>query len=1530
MAKPAPTDGLRLTGNLHFGAGGVSIEYLLGAFVKSASFANGVWTLTFQDASGDESTAVLPPGWTVAGVEPSSPYEGMGWYDTTANVLKIYDGSAFEAVTATAKLADDSVTPAKLDAGDAIKKDAFLARVNALRRDLNNIATLTIAQQRTLLLATGTLIPGARPAPSAAYSGRTWIDDHDDRAYVCRNRQEASTAVGGLWADAATTTAGIEIAERLADLDDPASVDDYAYTYSDNKWWRGAVRNTQNVWRETQPTTALSGKLTLTPNWNTVWLGKHRWDYNATQQLPHSALPANTDYYFYNTRTVTVRKLERDDYSAAGTLFDHWQWESLVATAAEIDIIEARDGNLPALASDGTDDRQIAVANDGLHFVRLVPEAATPATVGTWTSYTFNKSNPTRVYIGVVSTGDDPTSGTVGDFNYNSIFRRFRIYRAAGTWAWFNDHWEDLSDEDTAWPVRFVGHHASRAEAAAYAASSGIKTGQTFVAFTGSEIETASQFDAGTSARFSRHWRFLPVGVAGAAATDNDDYLTALAFAVASGVVSAKATLHDGGEVIVKGANLLAPLANPALTGEPTAPTPLPAGDDTQISTKKYVDDAAVGGNAGLVRGPLLAQVTLPTTPRVVGQAVFASSELAWIIPTGVTGVTASTVDILNLDAIPDNVGDAAIGIFVCVTVGTDETLCEFFPWLHSASSSSGLISWWTKDNLFISVELGKDTIIGNVHWYMQLQSLVGGTAVRSYAADTKVNVYLARAAGPAGPEGPEGSVSAAQLATETAERKKIDIAEALARDLEDTSLGTRITNENTGRTEGDTDEATARTAADTDLGTKIIATRAVADAGVLAATNETAARKVADIALATRIDTLGGGVGSIETTLFDGTVTGSTSNVLRALNNGASPAYTDEVVVPETGDLLFFAYIGSNGSYAGHFQISAKEFIARKGVQGITGGQGQSTGFSFPVGQNRAITVTHRTVGSVKRFLWSSSHDVSVAWRLEIIHLTPAPPDPGEPSYKPGLAPFRFVGSDRAAAVAAREEYFLGEVALSQAYVDIYSSGNASRIRVTLDPSVTEQVGAAGNSWNLLLGADHNNTSVTVTPDTAAKTFTLRLPSAGIRLDALARDLDGNTRLNAEVVGNGSSLVNYIATWGPNPAVGSASPFGHGAVQSTTERTAWRAAYEADTELVLVLDYGIVEEYQHWNVAVAPVVSDWETVLTLVDPPIPIWSAGSSQNLFAGTSRTAAVAARDEYSLRNAGVKQATRLLPLGTSTTQGVRVTLAADAAIGTVGNTWAVVANGAAFAGSNSALTYDVVGQVVGVNYNSANLTAEALAHLFNVTPGFSAELVGGISQRAVGFIAAQIAGAFSGGVNAAFNARTVWIADYDNDSDQYITLSYGQILERQVRRASMWSTVDTIEIPKAVPAGVRLLVHDNAVPGENFQWWQNVTNSAVGQSFIERTGGTIQMETVGSQYLSIPATNSIVYFRISDGTNTTIATLAHLVLPDGTRVASSITAMLGSQPILLTILASGRVVGTRPTVGTTNVGLDAWVQ
>ena len=58
MAIPA-YEALRLGGNLAFGDGGMSSDFLTGTFVKSVAFVNGVWTLTFQDADGAEMNAVL-------------------------------------------------------------------------------------------------------------------------------------------------------------------------------------------------------------------------------------------------------------------------------------------------------------------------------------------------------------------------------------------------------------------------------------------------------------------------------------------------------------------------------------------------------------------------------------------------------------------------------------------------------------------------------------------------------------------------------------------------------------------------------------------------------------------------------------------------------------------------------------------------------------------------------------------------------------------------------------------------------------------------------------------------------------------------------------------------------------------------------------------------------------------------------------------------------------------------------------------------------------------------------------------------------------------------------------------------------------------------------------------------------------------------------------------------------------------------------------------------------------------------------
>ena len=1554
MATSAAYEALRLTGNLNFGDGGVSVDFLVGSFIKSAILANGIWTLTFQDASGMEETSTLPAGWVPSATELSNPYKGLGWYDTTANLLKIYNGTSFESLTGvagsladlsvtTAKLAtdavtaeklasdavtavkikddavttdkiadnavtsaqiadnavgtneieNDKVTTAKLDAGTEVKQDAFLTRINALRRDLDNIATLTIAEQRTLLLSLGSLIDGPRPAPSAAYAGRTWIDDHDDRAYVCRNRQEVSSAVGGLWADANTTTAGVEIAENLGDLDDSASVNDYAYTYADNKWWRGAVHNSQNVWRETQPTTALSGVLTLTPNWNTVWLGQHRWDYNATQQLPHSALPANTDYYFYNNRTVTVRKFKRADYSAAGTVFDHWQWESLVATAAEIDIIEARDGNLPALASDGTDDRQIAVANDGLHFVRLVPEAATAATVGTWTSYVFSKSNPTRAYIGVVST-DDPTSGTVGDFYYNSTFHRWRIYAAAGTWAWFNDHWEDLSDEDTAWPVRFVGHHATRAEAVAYAASSGIKTGQTFVAFTGTEIETASQFDAGTSARFSRHWRFLPVGAAGAPTIDNNDYLNALAFAVTSGVVSAKATLHDGDEVKATGADLLAPLASPVFTGTPTADT-APLGTNTkQLATTAFVkaaspsqtgEDAGVGSrtliyDAAGVGNSLTTQVGADNNPHLI--KTFTVPSLAVNEEFNIT-LIASIGNSQPVSSLYVTLGSAVQFI-------TDGTSAEL---LSARTSGVGLASSLTAGEIvreastsnWISHQAGDVTF-----------TLVGAGATSTLAITfTELKVYVTR---PQVRSSGEDATARADIATEAKARSDADIAEALVRGNADTALGTRITN--AGNTSDDADTV-------------------LDDAAT---------------ALGKRIDALVASSGLVDTTIFDGDVSGSNSNVLRQLYQGASPPVTDNIVVPETGDLLFIVY-SKNRGFSGHFQIAAKDFITKTGVSGGVGGQGDNAGFAFPIGQNKSFTVTHRVVSSVKRFLWATQYNVNLTWHLKIIHLTPAKPStPSRPNYKPGLAPFRFVGLDRTAAIAAREKYFAGVISLSQAYVNIFSAGMTSYIQVMLHSPPIEQVGAAGNDWNLVLGTDHTNTSVTISPNTPGKTFTLRLPDAGITLDALAADLDSNSRLNAQVVGDGNALVDYTATWGSNPTVGSASPFSHGGDQIITERTAWRAEYIANPNFVLVLDYGILEEYQHWAVAVAPAVSDWETVLTLIKPPVADYSPGLIPNTFRGANRAAAAAALDEYVDGVSLITQAS--LRIYSNANNYLTVTLNAVVAVGTKGNKWSLRWGGDSASSREIDLnTVDSLFRAT-LKWDSNNSTLADLHAEFNRDSKFSSvvtgddALVASINET----FGSDVIGNtvfFTGGLRTHTDTH-VWFSHYADDPVATVTLEYESRQEMQVWDAALenFRTVFILLDSPTKPNPWTVLTHPN-ISTENWQWTLSAT--ADEQELKERSGGTVKLPTSPSDtdavQLAIPTDSKEIYVRLTNGDEIDAAYIPMIIIaPDNAVVEPHVSLVLSYTTMILRISLSGHVYVKRAISGTTVVGCDIW--
>ena len=721
MATPAPTEALRLGGNLGFFSGGMSVDYLIGAFIKSAEFANGVWTLTFQNIDGAESTHDLPPGWVVAAAAPANPYKGLGWYDTGANALKIYNGSSFESLTGvggsladlsvttakladdavttakiknaavtaakmaddsvdvdalvdvsvttaklaadsvtkekiadnaveaaaikdgavgtaavadrslssvklqllavsspvigdgavtaskigggavqegkitasavtTAKIKDDAVTPPKIDADNEAKQDLFLTRLNALRRDLDNIATLSASEQRTALSGLGAILEGGRPIPSADYAGRVWIDGTNDQAHICRNVPEYTTAVqGGFYG--ATIPSTVQVGEYVEDLTAPIIANEWAYTYGDNHFWVGTPgTGTAYYFGQTDEHTVL-GQLATSGNVG-EWLGQSDWDGEAQTRLPTDALPTLRDYFFWNNRTRSIRQFNRANYSPAGSPLDHWKWEPVTTIAANISIFDARDGNLPSLPIDGTKNSWIGVSNDGLWFVEKRAEFTAAGSVGSWANWTHTSSSPRRVYKGAFN-GDEPESvsgATLGDFYYNHRDRTWRSYQVVDFISIPGGIWGEMHSTDSGWPPSFIGDFNNQTDAISSAHLHDIQAGASFTAYTGTHVQQASTYAVPQGANYSVHWRFLPVNhLSSGDVSAADDYVSGLAFTETAGVIKLVATMHGGSMVTATGANLLAPLVAPTFTGAARAVTAGLGTNTTQIATTAFV-----------------------------------------------------------------------------------------------------------------------------------------------------------------------------------------------------------------------------------------------------------------------------------------------------------------------------------------------------------------------------------------------------------------------------------------------------------------------------------------------------------------------------------------------------------------------------------------------------------------------------------------------------------------------------------------------------------------------------------------------------------------------------------------------------------------------------------------------------------------------------------------------------------------------------------------------------------------------------
>ena len=353
--------------------------------------------LTRVNAAGDGWEEV--PGHVISATAPTALFEGLLWYDTALKTLKHYNGTAFVAVVGTAGVpadgsiaeaqlaaavqaklktdaqvttlaaaaalarytaaektklgaspADASITPAKMDAANATKQDAFLTRLNALRRDLNNLATLSPSAKRAALIKLGAIVEGGRPKPSADYSARLWIDDTNDQAYICRNFIEYTAAVQGGFADA-TIPSTVQVVEFVGDPADPTMIGQWAYTYGDNHFWVGTTGPGAGYhFSQTDDHTVLAALVTGASSVG-EWLGQATWDGGATARLPTAGLAVNREYFFWHTGTKTIRRLNPGSYVAADSAIDHWKWVPVSAKATNV-LDWAETGNLEQIPAD--------------------------------------------------------------------------------------------------------------------------------------------------------------------------------------------------------------------------------------------------------------------------------------------------------------------------------------------------------------------------------------------------------------------------------------------------------------------------------------------------------------------------------------------------------------------------------------------------------------------------------------------------------------------------------------------------------------------------------------------------------------------------------------------------------------------------------------------------------------------------------------------------------------------------------------------------------------------------------------------------------------------------------------------------------------------------------------------------------------------------------------------------------------------------------------------------------------------------
>ena len=300
------------------------------------------------------------------------------------------------------------------------------------------------------------------PDPSADYENQVVVNRIDRREYICENDPHVNEAATGTLEDLdtyyTTDDANLRVFHALPAV---SSSDDDTWIYidTDDKFYFGDTAfSSTYAWYEDSPADALrevcrayveNAASTSIENLGAgapvVYLGQHQDEADILASLHNLTLDFTTNYYVAWNIQKQVFQIVEDDYTAPGTVVNHYTWKNVRAEAINPILRPHQSGQFPTPTAQMFEENAILVDFNGNSWhIKQVGHGAQSAR-GTWDDYDagdtlpgFGSNDDWKGVVSRVSDVDSPDQyDTVVVVNgFHAQLEQF--FDVPGSNGWFN------------------------------------------------------------------------------------------------------------------------------------------------------------------------------------------------------------------------------------------------------------------------------------------------------------------------------------------------------------------------------------------------------------------------------------------------------------------------------------------------------------------------------------------------------------------------------------------------------------------------------------------------------------------------------------------------------------------------------------------------------------------------------------------------------------------------------------------------------------------------------------------------------------------------------------------------------------------------------------------------------------------------------------------------------------------------------------------------------------------------------------